>query len=162
MNKYQKKQFLRSIVSSMFDTIYDKTICIYGVAFKANTSDFRESAALYILKNLLNDGARIKIYDPCVNYDEFLKYAKKHIFVEKEMEEKMTMVECPYVAAKHSHAIVICTEWDIFKNLNYETIYHDMMKPAFVFDGRIILDVKKMLELGFKVYSIGYLTPSFF
>jgi UDPglucose 6-dehydrogenase len=60
-----------------------------------------------------------------------------------------------YEACKDAHAIAVLTEWDEFKTLDWERIYRDMKKPAFVFDGRLILDRQKLSEIGFNVYSIG-------
>ncbi|CAG5115006.1 unnamed protein product, partial [Candidula unifasciata] len=64
---------------------------------------------------------------------------------------------CPdaYSAADGSHALVICTEWDEFQNLDYQRIYHKMLKPAFIFDGRLLLNHQQLLDIGFKVETIG-------
>jgi UDPglucose 6-dehydrogenase len=146
INDYQINRFVKNMIHAMFNTIADKKITIFGFAFKANTGDTRESPAIYICKKLYEEHARLIIYDP-----KAIPNAKIDLAECKGIEYK----EDPYASVEGSHAIAVCTEWDEFKKLNYKKIYNSMAKPAFIFDGRNILDHKVLYEIGFNVYPIG-------
>jgi UDPglucose 6-dehydrogenase len=147
MNEYQQSRFVSTIVSSMFNTIAGKRIAIFGAAFKANTGDTRESPALSICRALLEEQADVIITDP-----HALDNARADL---GELAENVTFELDPYVAAQNAHAIAILTEWPEFAELDYEAIYDAMVKPAFIFDGRNILNQKKLHEIGFQAYAIG-------
>lgn len=153
INKYQQQRFIMNMLRVMFNTLADKRICLFGFAFKANTGDTRESPAIEIAKRLLEEKAKVVITDPQAleNANHELaqcNYAKKS-------GANITLTEDPYKAAKDCDAIAVMTEWDIYKKLNFKRIYTAMNKPAFLFDGRNILDHKKCHEIGFNVYPIG-------
>jgi UDPglucose 6-dehydrogenase len=147
MNDHQQQRFVSNMVSSMFNTVAGKRIALFGAAFKANTSDTRESPALAVCRALLEERADIVLTDPHAldNARTDLGGAAKFVCFEPD----------PYAAAKGSHAIAILTDWAQYVDLDYETIYKSMVKPAFIFDGRNILDHKKLHALGFDVYAIG-------
>jgi UDPglucose 6-dehydrogenase len=147
MNDYQQARFVSTMVSSMFNTVAGKRIALLGAAFKANTSDTRESPALAICRRLLEEKAEIIITDPHAMDNARLDLGAA--------AGQVTFEPDPYAAAKNAHAIAILTEWPCFKELDYETIYKAMVKPAFIFDGRNILDHKKLYAMGFNVYAIG-------
>jgi len=147
MNEYQKHRFVQKIVKEMFNTIAGKKIALFGFAFKANTGDTRESAAIYITKQLLEEHAIVAISDP-----KALDNAKIDL---KGMDNGVLYIPDPYEAANDAYAIAIVTEWSDFKNLDYERIFKSMKKPAFIFDGRNLLDHHKLSEIGFNVYPIG-------
>jgi UDPglucose 6-dehydrogenase len=147
MNENQQARFVSSMISSMFNTIAGKRIALYGAAFKANTSDTRESPALAICRALLEERAEIVISDP-----HALDNARLDL---GDAARQVTFEADPYAAAKEAHAIAILTEWVHFTKLDYETIYRSMTKPAFIFDGRNILDHKKLHAIGFNIYAIG-------
>ena len=147
INEYQEKRFVQTINKALFNTIANKQIVLFGFAFKANTGDTRESPAIYVTKKLLEEHAHVVITDP-----KALKNAKNDLAgfglnLEFEID--------PYKAANNTHAIAVVTEWDLYKTLDYERIYRNMIKPAFIFDGRNILDHQKLYEIGFNVYPIG-------
>merc|ERR1712070_1042311 len=151
MNDHQKNRFAKKIVSSMFNTVSGKKIAIHGFAFKKDTGDTRETPAIDVCKALLQERAQLSIFDPEVS--------REQITVELGQEE-MELVETPgdvnaYIACASAHAIAILTEWDEFASLDYQRIYDSMMKPAFIFDGRNIVDVPKLKEIGFQVWSVG-------
>ncbi len=157
MNDYQKKRFASKVVSSLFNTVSDKKIAILGFAFKKDTNDTRESAAIYICKDLLEERANLSIYDPKVGRDQIvkdLKYVNTPLS-DTEYQDHVQTVDDPYQATKDAHAILVITEWDEFKSLDYKRIFQGMKKPAFLFDGRNILDIQSLNEIGFEVYSIG-------
>ena len=146
MNEFQQNRFVRTIVNSMFNTIAGKRIAVLGFAFKADTGDTRESPAISVCKELLAEKAHVVISDP-----------KALDNAEKDLSElsNVTFEKDPYKASLDAHAIVVLTEWDIYKSLDYQKIFDGMLKPAFLFDGRNILDHDKLHNIGFEVYSIG-------
>mmetsp|Transcript_4444 Transcript_4444/g.20174 ORF Transcript_4444/g.20174 Transcript_4444/m.20174 type:complete len:469 (-) Transcript_4444:99-1505(-) len=148
MNDYQKSRFVRRVVSAMFNTIRNKKIAMLGFAFKKDTGDTRETPAIDVGKGLIEDGAQLAIYDPQVKEDQ----------IAYDMEGMMGNITC-YKTAKEAlqdaHAVTIMTEWDEFKSYDWKEIYDVMQKPAFVFDGRLILDHDHLREIGFIVYALG-------
>jgi len=147
MNEYQKKRFVKNMIRVMFNTIAGKRIALFGFAFKADTGDTRESPAIDIAKQLVDEHAKVVITDP-----EAIDNAAKDL---QGCLNFVTFDTDPYSAAKGAHAIAIMTEWKCYKDLDYERIYKTMEKPAFIFDGRNILDHKKLYETGFNVYPLG-------
>jgi UDPglucose 6-dehydrogenase len=147
LNDYQMKRFVRTMLHAMFNTIAKKRITIFGFAFKADTGDTRESPAIYVARQLLEEQAYLVISDPKAldNAKIDLKDCKGNIEFEKD----------PYAAAKGSHAIAVLTEWNDYKKLDYRKIFGMMEKPAFIFDGRNILDHKALFETGFNVFPTG-------
>jgi UDPglucose 6-dehydrogenase len=156
MNDHQKKRFSKNIVSTLYNTIADKKITFLGWAFKKDTNDTRESAAIYVANDLINEQANIALFDPKVSYKQALNdlnYLETR--TSSENEKYLTGFDDPYEACKNAHAIAILTEWDEFKNYDWQKIYDSMLKPAFVFDGRNLLDANKMKEIGFVFQEIG-------
>jgi UDPglucose 6-dehydrogenase len=147
MNDYQQTRFVANMVSAMFNTVAGKRIALFGAAFKANTSDTRESPALAVCRALLAERAEIVITDP-----HALESARIDL---GEAAQVVTFEPDPYAAARGAHAIAVLTEWSQFTGLDYEAIYRSMAKPAAIFDGRNILDHKQLHEIGFNVYAIG-------
>lgn len=147
INEYQKERFVTNMLGAMFHTLANKKICLFGFAFKANTSDTRESAAIYIAKRLIEERAYLSITDP-----QALGSARMDL---RGIDHNVEYINDPYRAAEGCDAIAVITEWDIYRRLDYKRIYESMQKPAFIFDGRNILEHKKLFELGFNVYPIG-------
>ena len=169
LNDYQKHRFAKQIIDSLFNTVSGKKIAFLGWAFKKDTNDTRESPAIYVAYELLQDRAEIHVYDPKVTKEQILHdlnylAATNHSTYGGdfdsppvgEMEGVSVHVHNePYSAMKDAHAIAILTEWDEFKSYNWQKVYADMYKPAFLFDGRNILERKKMEEIGFEYGGIG-------
>ena len=156
MNDYQKRRFADHIISSLYNTVSGKKIVFYGWAFKKDTNDTRESAAIYVADALIEELAEITVYDPKVSEAQMLSdlnYLGTRS--PEENERYLKVVNDPYEAAIKAHAIVILTEWDEFKTYDYQSIFEKMLKPAFIFDGRRLLDKTTLKEQGFKVYNIG-------
>jgi len=147
MNEYQEARFVSNMVAAMFNTIAGKRIALFGAAFKANTNDTRESPALEVCRGLLEERADVVITDP-----HAMENARVYL---GELANRVTFEPDPYSAANHAHAIAILTEWSQYTQLDYERIYSSMVKPAFIFDGRNLLDHKKLYEIGFNVHPIG-------
>jgi len=168
LNDYQKHRFAKNIVDSLFNTVSGKKIAFLGWAFKKDTNDTRESAAIYIADELLQDRAEIHIYDPMVTKERILEdlvYLQTHRigkYVEKgehidftEIESLVSVHDDAYSALNDSHAIAVLTEWDEFKTYDWRKVYEKMLKPAFIFDGRNILDSRTLTEIGFTYKGIG-------
>ena len=147
INEYQETRFVKKMLSSMFNTLAGKKIALFGFAFKANTGDTRETPAYYVAKQLLEERASLSISDP-----KAIPNAKIDL---KEFVDDIKFTEDPYEAAKEADAVVVMTEWDLYKTLDYQKIYGSMRKPAFVFDGRNILDHEELIKIGFEVHAIG-------
>ena len=153
MNDWQKRRFSNRIINSLFNTVNGKRIAILGFAFKKDTNDTRESPAIYVGRDLLEEEASLAIYDPKVTSNQiYLDLGAKS---EPKREEKIEVCSDAYEAVEGAHALAILTEWDEFRDLNYRKIYDRMMKPAFIFDGRNIANRKELIDIGFKVYAIG-------
>jgi UDPglucose 6-dehydrogenase len=151
MNDWQKHRFATKIVRVLFNSVSDKKIAVFGFAFKKDTNDTRESAAISVCRDLLAEQARVVVYDPKVPADEI----RRDVLGDGKDDPRLTVVSDPYEAAKSAHAVAIVTEWDEFKRLDYEKIFTAMAKPAAIFDGRNILDLAKLKALGFRTYGIG-------
>jgi UDPglucose 6-dehydrogenase len=147
INQYQQERFTLNMLTAMFNTLADKKICLFGVSFKANTSDTRESPAIFIAKKLLEEKAEIIITDP-----QALRNAKADL---ADVEGRVSFIDDPYRAAAGCHAVAVMTEWDLYRDLDYQKIYDTMIKPASLFDGRNIIDHKKCHAIGFNVYPLG-------
>lgn len=156
MNDHQKRRFASSIVKTLYNTVSGKKIAFLGWAFKKDTNDTRESAAIYVADDLLNEQANIAVYDPKVKQETVyrdLDYLGTRSA--EENKENVVVYQDPYEACKDAHAIAILTEWDEFKAYDWQKIYENMKKPAFVFDGRKILDGDKLRSIGFVFHEIG-------
>ncbi len=156
MNDYQKRRFAQNIIQELFNTVSGKKICLLGWAFKKDTNDTRESAAIYVTDHLLNDLAQVSVYDPQVPTRAM--YADMNYLQTRsaaENEQLLDVHKDPYEAAKGAHAIAVITEWDEFRTYDWQRIYDNMEKPAFLFDGRNLLDHKMLREIGFRVKAIG-------
>ncbi|RYG54211.1 MAG: nucleotide sugar dehydrogenase [Chitinophagaceae bacterium] len=154
MNDHQKRRFANRIVQTLYNTVADKKICFLGWAFKKDTNDTRESAAIYVACELVSEQANISVYDPKVEQNQILSDLE-YINVPGDSRNRIQSEEDPYEAAKDAHAIAVLTEWDEFRTFDWQKIYNGMQKPAFVFDGRNLLDGKKLTEIGFVYKAIG-------
>jgi len=147
INEYQKERFVRTMLSAMFNTIAGKKICLFGFAFKANTGDTRESPAIFIANKLIDERAELVITDP-----KALNNARIDL---NGINGTVSYSEDPYEAADGCDAIAVVTEWEVYKDLDFKKIFQSMVKPAFIFDGRNILNHKQLFDIGFNVFPIG-------
>ena len=149
MNDYQRKRFVKRIVTTLFNTVAGKKIALLGFAFKKDTNDTRESAAIYICRDLLDEQAEVHIYDPKVSRQQIadIGIPEDHpgVHTHSSAEE----------ACDSAHAVAILTEWDEFTKLDYQAIFDKMLKPAFIFDGRNILDLEALRKIGFETRAVG-------
>jgi UDPglucose 6-dehydrogenase len=156
MNDHQKKRFSNTIVKTLYNTVADKKIAFLGWAFKKDTNDTRESAAIYVANDLINEQAKIAVFDPKVSRKKILGDLD---YLETRTSENnansIISFEDPYEACKNAHAIAVLTEWDEFVHYDWQKIYDAMQKPAFVFDGRNILNESELKSIGFVYQAIG-------
>ncbi|XP_062505242.1 UDP-glucose 6-dehydrogenase-like [Corticium candelabrum] len=157
LNDYQKRRFATRIINALFNTVTDKRIAIFGFSFKKDTGDTRESPSIYLCKHLMDEGAQLVIFDPKVKHTQVIADLKHPMISEdsSRVDRLVTICHDPYKATENTHAFVVCTEWDMFKSLDYQRIYSNMEKPAFAFDGRIVLDHDRLHDIGFHVETIG-------
>jgi len=162
LNDYQKYRFAKSIISSLFNTVSGKKISFLGWAFKKDTNDTRESAAIYVADHLLEDRAEIHVYDPKVSKEKVLADMSylwelngvSETILHSRLKQIFVHTD-PYEALDQAHAVAVLTEWDEFKTYDWSAIFDKMYKPAFVFDGRNILDRDQLTQIGFQVKAIG-------
>jgi UDPglucose 6-dehydrogenase len=158
LNDWQKRRFAEKIIRSLFNTVAEKKIAIFGFAFKKDTNDTRESAAIYVCRDLLIEHAHLAIYDPQVSLEQIISDLE-YVGIDnaRELVESgvIAKVDDPLAAADSAHAIAILTEWDEFRSLDYGKMFSSMKKPASIFDGRDIIDVAGARQIGFDVYAIG-------
>ena len=156
MNDHQKRRFSKNIVQTLYNTVSGKKIAFLGWAFKKDTNDTRESAAIYVADDLINEQAKIALFDPKVSQKQVLSDLD-YLDTRKasENEKHITSYDNSYDACKNAHAIAVLTEWDEFRDYDWQKIYDSMLKPAFVFDGRNLLDGDKLREIGFVYQAIG-------
>ena len=147
INEYQKQRFVLNILKAMFNTLAGKKICLFGFAFKADTGDTRESPAIFITRKLIEEKAQVVVTDP-----QALENARVDL---RDLNDSVSYVEDPYEAAAGSDAITVVAEWSLFKELDYKRIFRSMRKPAFIFDGRNILNHQELFATGFNVYALG-------
>lgn len=156
MNDHQKRRFSNTIVSTLYNTVSGKKIAFLGWAFKKDTNDTRESAAIYVADYLLNEQAQLSIFDPQVKEPQILNDLNYlNTRTASQNQQGVSVVSNPYEACKDAHAIAVLTEWDEFKSYDWQKIYDNMAKPAFVFDGRNLLNAEEMKKIGFVFQSIG-------
>jgi UDPglucose 6-dehydrogenase len=156
MNDHQKRRFAEKIVKTLYNTVSGKKIAFLGWAFKKDTNDTRESAAIYVADYLLNEQAEIVVYDPKVSEERIyadLEYLGTHS--SEEIRDRVKVVNTAVEACKDAHAVAVLTEWDEFKNMDWKAVYGDMLKPAFLFDGRRLLNKAELEKVGFEVFVVG-------
>lgn len=156
MNDHQKRRFATNIIKTLYNTVSGKNITFLGWAFKKDTNDTRESAAIYVADDLLSEQAIIRVYDPKVSEDQ-IQYDLNYLATRSSVQnaQGVQVLQDPYEACKDAHAIAVLTEWDEFKTYDWQKIYDGMLKPAFVFDGRNLLDRSELEAIGFTYYAIG-------
>ncbi|MFD1771507.1 nucleotide sugar dehydrogenase [Sphingobacterium suaedae] len=156
LNDHQKTRFAERIIRTMYNTVNGKHIAFLGWAFKKDTNDSRESAAIYVADHLLEEEAQIVVYDPKVPAEQI--YRDLDALGTRSPEDNrrlLQVVESPSLALQDAHAVAVLTEWDEFRTYDWALVKQQMKRPAFVFDGRKLLNRKDLEVLGFQYYAIG-------
>jgi UDPglucose 6-dehydrogenase len=151
MNDWQKSRFTKQIVRTLFNTINGKCIAVLGFAFKKDTNDTRESPAISVVQELLEENAVVVVYDPRVPAEEI----RREVLGRDREDARLVIASSAMEAVQGAHALAVLTEWEEFQTLDFDEIFKKMQKPAFVFDGRNILPRERMRKIGFEVFSIG-------
>ncbi|KAH7101217.1 UDP-glucose/GDP-mannose dehydrogenase [Auriculariales sp. MPI-PUGE-AT-0066] len=157
MNEYQKARFSRTVVDTLFNTITGKRLAVLGFAFKADTGDTRESASITLIRNFINERALVNVYDPKVEENQIWLDLQEALpsQTKESIQKSVKILPSALEACKGAEAVIIATEWKEFKEIDWQKVYDGMNKPAFVFDGRMIVDADKLRQIGFKVKTIG-------
>ncbi len=150
INLWQQSRISSLVIRNLFGTLSKKKLAVFGFSFKANTNDTRESPSINISKNLLQEGAKLCIYDPKVNPDKILSEFDGILD-----DDNVFVYDSTKKAAQGSDAIILLTDWDEFKSLDWKSIFEVMRKPAWIFDSRVFLDKQYLKNIGFKVWSLG-------
>ncbi len=157
INAHQRDRFANKILSLINSKSLNKNICILGWAFKKNTNDTRESAAIYVSDYLIRSNINLNVYDPKVKRSQIyfdLNYINKNDAKNKRRVLVYDRhIDC--LEIEKTNIIAILTEWDEFKDYNWKYIYDKMSKPAYVYDGRNILDKDKIESIGFNYIGLG-------
>jgi UDPglucose 6-dehydrogenase len=154
MNDYQTRRFVSQVIETQFNSVAGKKIAILGFAFKPDTNDTRESPAIYVCKRLIEEKARLFIHDP-----QALDHARVDL---KGIDSTVTYTDKIDEAVEGAHALVILTQWKQYADLDYAKIYGHMQKPAFVFDGRAVVDAQALFKIGYNVAQIGVAALTYF
>jgi UDPglucose 6-dehydrogenase len=156
LNDWQKSRFVEQMIRTMFSTMAGKRIAVLGFAFKKDTNDTRDSAAIAVCRALIDECAEVVIYDPRVSADTIFADLQNATHLERAELEQRVMIETDvYRALDGAHALAVLTEWDEFRALDFERIFARMKKPAFAFDGRNVLPAQVLREIGFELMAIG-------
>lgn len=150
MNEWQKRRFTTQVLKALFNSVCGKRIGIWGFAFKKDTNDTRESPAISVCRQLLAERAKLAIYDP--------KVSAAQIRADLGLAPNDTSVEIcdsAEATAEQAHALLVLTEWDEFREVDFKAVHQSMMKPAWLFDGRNVLDHELLRQTGFRVRAIG-------
>ncbi len=151
MNNWQKSRFTQKIVQTLFNTVSGKRIAVLGFAFKKDTNDTRESAAIDVVRGLLEENATVVVYDPRVSAEQI----RRDVLGPDRDDPRLVIAASAEEAAAGAHGLAVMTEWDEFRTLDFGKIHAEMHKPAFIFDGRNILPRADLEAQGFKVFAIG-------
>lgn len=156
MNDWQKQRFVQRMISAMFNTLSDKRIAVLGFSFKKDTNDTRESPAAYVCRALIEEQAQLAIYDPKVSADAIMADLERLTGLsQRELSQRVVYERDAYAALQGAHAMAVLTEWDQFRELDFQRIFASMRKPAFAFDGRNILPHEELRRIGFELYAVG-------
>ena len=163
INSWHQKRIAKVVVQKLFGTVSDKKIVVLGFAFKANTNDTRESAAIRICKDLIQEGAELIIHDPkvnplqiekdlelqqfSVNKNENTNYPNNN-FGNWKFSKNLNIFD-------NAHAVLVLTEWDDYKNIEWDNVAKKMVRPAWVFDARSILNSALVKKSGINLWCLG-------
>ena len=151
INKWQQYRIYEMVINKLFGNVNKKKIAILGFAFKANTNDTRESPAISICKNLLIEGASLAVHDPKVKHEQIkqeigdISYQDSSLSVSNSLEE----------IYEDANAVIILTEWNIYKNINWKMVDQKLRVPAWVFDTRRIIDPNQIKDCKFNFWQMG-------
>ena len=153
INQHQRDRFSKKIIDSIRKENLQPKVLLLGWAFKKDTNDTRESAAMYVANNLLNNNIKIDVYDPKV-VEHQIDFDLSNLNPDYDIS-LVNYIEKPFHNISEYNSIAIMTEWDEFKDFDWQIVYKKIKKPAFIFDGRNILEIKKIKKIGFNYLGLG-------
>ncbi len=148
VNEDQKRLLLDRVTERYGDDLTGRTFAVWGLAFKPNTDDMREAPSLTVIRGLVERGARVRAHDPEAGEEA------RHYLGDLMEDARLTVCERNYDCVEGADALLILTEWQPYRNPDYDRIRDSLSEPV-VFDGRNVWDPAKMRELGFEYTSIG-------
>ena len=152
------ERIYKIIVAKLYGNLVDKKIAILGFSFKANTNDTRESPSIKLCRNLLLEGANLSIHDPRVNSKQIEKELIFNANFDVQYQDSFNCFSSEssiYEAIDNSDAVIVLTEWDIYKKLDWERISISMRSPSWIFDTRLILDPNQVRKTGLNLWRLG-------
>ena len=161
INNWQQDRIYKTVVDKLFGTVYKKKIIILGFSFKANTNDTRESTSISISKNLINEGAHLLIHDPKVSSKQIAKDLEKEPLTENSKSaevnnygtwEYITNLENAFI---NVDAVIVLTDWKVYRDLDWNQISNQIRPPAWVFDTRLILNKNKIISSNLNYWGLG-------
>ena len=163
INRWNQSRISKIVVEKLFGSIAQKKIVILGFAFKANTNDTRESAAIQICKDLISEGAELIIHDPKVNPLQIQNDLQIEPLSKRNVENITLInnktghwrVSKNLDIFENAHAVLVLTEWDEYKNIKWENVIKKMVKPAWVFDSRSIVNIELVKKAGLHLWRLG-------
>ncbi len=154
INEWQQNRISKVIINKLFGTLSGKKIAILGFAFKAETNDTRESPAISICLDLLEEGAELKIYEPKVNIcqiEKSLNQKENEVRFEGKWISSKSVID----AAEESDALIVITEWEEFRSIKWREVSIHMRKPSWVFDLRSVINIQEAKSYGINVWKLG-------
>ena len=157
LNDWQTKRISKLIVQKLFGTVTAKKIALFGFAFKANTNDIRESSAIYIVRDLIENGAKVVIHDPKVTSAQIKRELKLNQNENNHNNElgDWQFEKDPYIASENADAILILTEWKEYQVLDWKKLSTLMRKPSWLFDARGITKKDVILSSNKHYWCVG-------
>jgi len=144
LNAEQRLRFYRKIERHFSGALSGRLFAVWGLSFKPNTDDMRDAPSVTVIRMLLDQGARIRAFDPAA-----MKQAEKYY-----LGQKISYAPTMYAALENADALIIFTEWNEFRNPDFECM-RKIMKTPLIFDGRNVFDPDSLARLGFTYYSVG-------
>ncbi len=163
LNNWHQKRISKLITKRLFGTLTNKKIAVLGFSFKANTNDTRESAAINICNDLLEEGATLQIHDPKVSSEQIAKDLNcvptknnvENFTIYSKSEGRWVYCEDIYEAVQETDAVLVLTEWQEYSTINWEIVSKKMRKPSWIFDARSILDPTLINKFNLNLWRIG-------
>ena len=163
INSWHQKRITKIVLKNLYNTIADKKIVILGFAFKANTNDTRESAAISICKDLIDEGANLVIHEPKVCPEQIEKDLQINQTSKEQNVEETTLrnqigkwqFSKSLDIFDNAHAILVLTEWEEYKHIDWNKAVKKMVKPSWVFDSRLIINAKEVKDAGINLWMLG-------
>jgi len=158
INDWQKKRISRIIVEKLYGNLSDKKISIFGFSFKSNTNDTRESSAISICRDLLEEGCRLSIYDPRVTKEQIdmeLGINGRIANSKDNFDNRWEKNTSIYESTINSDAILLLTDWDEFYKMDFKKLSENMTIPCWIFDTRNIINAKEAESQGFNLWKLG-------